>query len=80
MEYTIVERTGEKGEDALCELQHAVRDYLALRWRPVGGVCLTFVPVDLTRFGGNDYFIAAQALTHAGAGPLPGSPGLPAKE
>ncbi len=71
MKYLIVEITNERGEYALVDLQTEVGNYLALGWRPVGGVCLTFVPIDLTRFGGNDYFLAAQALTHDGEGPLP---------
>lgn len=67
MHYIILEIFSDEGPMSATEdLQNDVQKYLDKGWKPQGGVCVTFVPLDKSRYSGHDGFMAFQALTHDG--------------
>lgn len=67
MHYIILENFSEEDPMRATEdLQNDVQEYLRKGWKPQGGVCVTFIPLDKSRHSGHDGFMAFQALTHDG--------------
>ena len=72
MKYSIVETEDYDSPFKAAEaLANKVCDYLQLGWMPQGGVCVMHCLVDRSRFAGEDSYMAFQAVTHDGDGPLP---------
>lgn len=69
MQYLVISASADDAAVATEELQNDVQTYLDKGWRPQGGVCVVFSPVDQTRFAGNDGFEAFQALVINGEFP-----------
>ena len=71
MKYSIIETYAAEAANAVEELTNDMMKYLALNWKPSGGVCVIFCPTDRERYTGADGYMAFQAITHDGDGPLP---------
>lgn len=62
MKYLVIDSYAENTDDALDDLCSVVEKFLALRWKPQGGISI------VAHLSG---VIVAQAITHDSDGPIP---------
>lgn len=74
MKYWVIDCFDADASTAVTALMNGVERFLDLGWKPVGGVCVTHIPHGRNygvELDSDDGYLACQALTHDGDGPLP---------